>query len=748
MATVQNLQHSSMSTASSFHSDNHSPDGIFAKGEESSIPSQFPAGLRVLVVDDDPICLKIIDKMLRRCLYEVTTCSRATVALSMLRERKGCFDLVISDVYMPDMDGFKLLEYVGLEMDLPVIMMSADGETSVVMKGIKHGACDYLLKPVRIEELKNIWQHIIRKKKYVIKEFENSGNAEISDKHKKCSDDADYASSVNEGTECNSKTSKRRKEAREEDDDFDQESDDPTSLKKPRVVWSVELHQQFVGAVNQLGVDKAVPKRILEMMNVPGLTRENVASHLQKYRLYLRRLSGVAQQQNGLHSSFGGTPEINFGSMGSGRFDLQTIGVSGQISPQNLVELEAGLLGRLNAKSGLGIPGEPLCLPDALQGIDSSSLNGLRFAQPLMNSQGNLLHGFPTGFQLKQINRSNPHISSYGNTELPVIDASSGLSLLPQQLATTASLGDQGQVCVEDNNAGLSLYNNAVMIKLLQQQQQEQLQQQELRQQIQPPLAMPHQSSGQLQGRQVYFPSGNLLDQRAFSNPLSTGGNSDSILANSLIGTSLGQVNPISLPEHSFPGCTSSQYFGIDRIPAIDYKNHSIHLGTGNSFCLQSNLVASAPLSVKVEGAMGLTGMRTPLGTPEVFNTQTLGSSNITFCPSNGLSPTLNQSTIQGWQVPNFAVNQDLGQTVIPTPSPPYSEPSSISQGLNPPGIHCHVPVTKVGFAGKGLGLSNKLPSDAGCTRAVNDAVCQSEQLTADSGARLARFKDSVSDLT
>lgn len=38
---------------------------------------------------------------------------------------------------------------------------------------------------------------------------------------------------------------------------------------------------QFVDAVNQLGVDKAVPKRILDLMNVEGLTRENVASHLQ-----------------------------------------------------------------------------------------------------------------------------------------------------------------------------------------------------------------------------------------------------------------------------------------------------------------------------------------------------------------------------------------------------------------------------------------------------------------------------------
>lgn len=51
----------------------------------------------------------------------MTTCGLAREALDLLRERKDGFDIVISDVNMPDMDGFKLLEHVGLEMDLPVI---------------------------------------------------------------------------------------------------------------------------------------------------------------------------------------------------------------------------------------------------------------------------------------------------------------------------------------------------------------------------------------------------------------------------------------------------------------------------------------------------------------------------------------------------------------------------------------------------------------------------------------------------
>ncbi|XP_077251343.1 putative transcription factor GLK1 isoform X2 [Tasmannia lanceolata] len=60
--------------------------------------------------------------------------------------------------------------------------------------------------------------------------------------------------------------------------------------RKMKVDWTPELHRRFVQAVEQLGVDKAVPSRILELMGIDCLTRHNIASHLQKYRSHRKHL--------------------------------------------------------------------------------------------------------------------------------------------------------------------------------------------------------------------------------------------------------------------------------------------------------------------------------------------------------------------------------------------------------------------------------------------------------------------------
>jgi two-component response regulator (ARR-B family) len=233
-----------------------------------------PSGLKVLVVDDDPMCLRVVSAMLKRCEYNVETKTNGQDALQELRRRQDegdQFDLVLSDVYMPDMDGFKLLESVGLELEIPVIMMSCDGDTNVVLRGVTHGAVDFLIKPIRIEELKNVWQHVLRRRS---SQF-NNRSAQFEE------------SSMDQDSDVQSHGTKRK-----DVDIIRAEHEGGCNGKKPRVVWSVEMHQQFVHAVNQLGIDKAVPKRILDLMNVQGLTRENVASHLQKYRLYLKRVEG------------------------------------------------------------------------------------------------------------------------------------------------------------------------------------------------------------------------------------------------------------------------------------------------------------------------------------------------------------------------------------------------------------------------------------------------------------------------
>ncbi|KAI3954660.1 hypothetical protein MKW98_019791 [Papaver atlanticum] len=74
------------------------------------------------------------------------------------------------------------------------------------------------------------------------------------------------------------------------------EDDTDRNSKRVRLVWTPQLHKRFVDVVGHLGIKNAVPKTIMQLMNVEGLTRENVASHLQKYRLYLKRMQGLSNE--------------------------------------------------------------------------------------------------------------------------------------------------------------------------------------------------------------------------------------------------------------------------------------------------------------------------------------------------------------------------------------------------------------------------------------------------------------------
>ncbi|KAH1059381.1 hypothetical protein GLYMA_02G085900v4 [Glycine max] len=461
--------------------------------------------------------------LLSQLLWQkVTTCTEATVALNLLRERKGCFDVVLSDVHMPDMDGYKLLEHVGLEMDLPVIMMSGDSTTSAVMKGIRHGACDYLIKPVREEELRNIWQHVVRKFWNDNKELDNSGSMEDSDRNKWGNDDAEYTSSVADAAEV-VKAPKKRSSLKEED--IELESDDPATSKKPRVVWSVELHQQFVSAVNQLGLDKAVPKRILELMNVPGLTRENVASHLQKFRLYLKRLSGVAQQQNGMLNAIPGTIESKLGA--TGRFDIQALAAAGHVPPETLAALHAELLGH-PATHMMSTVDQTTLLQASIQGLKHSHAeHAVAYGQPLVKCHSNIGKNF------------SPSI-------LTVNDTSSGYGTWPSSNNTI------GLVRPNSSVERVGIQNNNMLMDILEHQQSQQHQQ---KQQLQQQSLIHDQScSINVQPSCMVVPSQSSDTFQAVNSPASV--NQDfSFARNAIIDYSLlSQKSKNSFSASQFPG--------------------------------------------------------------------------------------------------------------------------------------------------------------------------------------------------
>ena len=128
--------------------------------------------------------------------------------------------------------------------------MSVDGETSRVMKGVQHGACDYLLKPVRMKELRNIWQHVLRKKIHEVRDIENLEGIESFQITRSGSDLFDDGHLL--GGE-DTTSVRKRKDVENSHDDKD--LSDPSSTKKARVVWTVYLHQKFVKAVNHIGFD-------------------------------------------------------------------------------------------------------------------------------------------------------------------------------------------------------------------------------------------------------------------------------------------------------------------------------------------------------------------------------------------------------------------------------------------------------------------------------------------------------------
>ncbi|CAM6096262.1 unnamed protein product [Calypogeia fissa] len=131
-------------------------------GWESFLPQ---SNIKVLLAEDDDSTRQVVCALLRNCSYEVSAVANGMQAWEMLENPNNDFDLVLTDVVMPCLSGVGLLTKIMSNESakrIPVIMMSSHDSLDIVFRCLSKGAADFLVKPVRKNELKNLWQHVWR----------------------------------------------------------------------------------------------------------------------------------------------------------------------------------------------------------------------------------------------------------------------------------------------------------------------------------------------------------------------------------------------------------------------------------------------------------------------------------------------------------------------------------------------------------------------------------------------------------
>ena len=133
---------------------------------------------KILVVEDDADLNQLFCRTLTRNGYETLSALNAEKALEILDGENT--DLVISDVMMPGMDGFELVQQLrDSQMNMPVMMITAKGDITDKQSGFLSGADDYLVKPVDLQEMLLRVQALLRRAKSVSDRRLTFGNTEL-----------------------------------------------------------------------------------------------------------------------------------------------------------------------------------------------------------------------------------------------------------------------------------------------------------------------------------------------------------------------------------------------------------------------------------------------------------------------------------------------------------------------------------------------------------------------------------------
>ncbi|XP_004510876.1 putative two-component response regulator-like APRR4 isoform X2 [Cicer arietinum] len=250
------------------------------------------AGVKVLVVDANSACRAIVSKMLLSIGYEVMTATLASEALSIIRDKKNEVNLVLVEAQLPDMEIYDLTEKMREISDVPsFIITSYDDDIPSISRALSTGAKLCYRKPVKFSDLQGLWRFAVWNRYEPIFMEEVPGFWWYSSE----------VTMANNGLECRSsmhigESSLHNANCKEQE--F-LDKDNSALSKRKRRTWTDDLHRKFLEAVEIAGIN-ARPKKIFQLMDVEGLTKESVSNYLQKYRQSMKlRANAMEQHMNG-----------------------------------------------------------------------------------------------------------------------------------------------------------------------------------------------------------------------------------------------------------------------------------------------------------------------------------------------------------------------------------------------------------------------------------------------------------------
>jgi putative nucleotidyltransferase with HDIG domain len=132
---------------------------------------------KILIVDDEEAIREVVSTLLEAQDYECASVSNGVLAQEYLG--KHVVDIVLSDMVMPEMDGMRLVEWLHkTDPDIPIIMVTANGEIGTALEAIRQGAYDYIIKPFEKDQLYFSVQRAVERRQLVLGKRDYQRNLE------------------------------------------------------------------------------------------------------------------------------------------------------------------------------------------------------------------------------------------------------------------------------------------------------------------------------------------------------------------------------------------------------------------------------------------------------------------------------------------------------------------------------------------------------------------------------------------